>query len=267
MKTPLNGSGRSVPAWMYLLAGLALIVGTVPHTFAMEIKGPGLWLSTEKSFLLSEPHKTQLLENLRQITGFKELQFGENGQLQLGPTVEYSDGSAAARQVLQRAIESGFVFLIEDHTGSPEVTFGQLDEGTHYEDEHAKRRLLIWRLRLDFDDFRNMEAPRRVRESFSIGFAFLHELLHGLGHRDALSLEEVGECEEVINKVRLELSLPTRDQYFASQLRITGNYFTYRLKFRDHLRRKDEYLFFMTPPGSAVAEVTESMVTVRKPQR
>ena len=271
MKTLVKNSGRSVSTWARLLPGLmALFLGMANSAMAMDVKGPGVWLSNEKQLALSKSQKEQLRQNLQQITGLTELQFLENGQLQLGSVSESSesgDGSAAARQILQRAIDSGYVFFIEDHSDSPDVNFGQLDEGTLYEDESASRKFLIWRVRLDFDDFRKMSAPRQVRESFSVGFTVLHELLHGLGHRDAQILTEVGECEEQVNKARLELSLPTRDQYFAAQQKITGNFFTYRLKFRDHSRRRDEYLFFMAPFGSNVAEVTEGVVNVRKPVR
>lgn len=268
MKSLVRNSGRSVPAWACVLPSLiGLLLGMANSALAVDVKGPGVWLSNEKQFSFSEPQKEQLRQNLQQITGLTELRFLENGRLQLGTAFEPVNGSAAARQILQRAVDSGYVFLIEDHSDSPDVNFGQLDEGTLYEDESASRRFLIWRVRLDFEDFRKMSAPRQVRESFSVGFTVLHELLHGLGHRDAQILTEVGECEEQVNKARLELSLPTRDRYFAAQQKITGNFFTYRLKFRDHSRRRDEYLFFMAPFGSNVADVTEGVVNVRKPLR
>lgn len=112
-----------------------------------------------------------------------------------------------------------------------------------------------------------MQASREVRHSFNAGFTFLHELLHGLGHRDADQLQELGECEEIVNQARTELHLPTRDQYFAAQIKITGNHYTVRLRFRDHLRGRNQYLFFMTPPGSTLPEISESVVGVRKQPR
>lgn len=265
MKRFFTGSGRSVPVWLALpLCLIALIILTVTNSMATEVKGPGLWLSKEKKHFFSEAHKESLLENLRQITGLNELQFSEDGQLQPGSVTNLSGGSAASRQILLRAIESGHVFFIEDHSNSSNVNFGQLDEGTVYENDSPKRRFLIWRVRLDFEDFRKMAASRQVREAFSVGFTFLHELLHGLGHKDPRSIEDVGECEEIVNQARIELNLPVRDQYFAAQLKITDNFFTVRLRFRDQARRKNLYLFFIAPPGVNAVDVTEGVVSVQK---
>ena len=165
-----------------------------------------------------------------------------------------------ARQILLCALGSREVFIIEDYCGSPSVTFGQMDEGTNYEDMQAQCQFLIWRVRLDFDDFRDMQASPEVRESFNAGFTMLHELLHGLGYRDANSPEEIGDCERLVNQVRAELELPLRDQYFAEPLRITPKIFTVRLRFREantkksllnkQTRRRSHYLFFMLPSDS-----------------
>jgi hypothetical protein len=230
-------------------------------------KGAGIWHSNEHNRLLTKPHEEELLRSLRQITGLSELRFMPDGSLSLGDNSDKSSGSLAAQQILLRAIKSGYVFIVEDHSDSPGVNFGQLDEGTLYEDAIGQRRFLIWRVRLDFKDFREMAASREVRESFSTGFTFLHELLHGLGHKDPEQIQELGECEELINQVRLELKLPTRDQYFGEQLKITENFFTVRLRFRNHTRQRNEYLFFRAAPGSKVVEIAESVVSVRKAQR
>ncbi|MDX2044114.1 MAG: hypothetical protein SF097_23075 [Acidobacteriota bacterium] len=264
MKRFFTGSGRSVPDWACGWLILAtLLCCAHAHSTATEVKGAGIWRSDNISTRLSKSNEELLLENLKEITGLCELQFKENGQLHLGPVFESNRGSAAARKILQRAIDSGFVFLVEDHSESSSVNFGQMDEGTTYEDALANRRFLIWRVRLDFKDFQKMQAPREVRESFSIGFTFLHELLHGLGHRDANQIQEIGECEELVNQARTELNLPTRDQYFAEQLKITGNYFTVRLRFRNQAHRRNQYLFFIAPPGSSLAELAEGVVVIK----
>jgi hypothetical protein len=232
-----------------------------------NVKGAGIWRSNKARFHLSQANADLLIENLRQITGLCELQFKESGQLHLGKVSETNSGSATARQILQRALDSGFVFFIEDHSESTSVQFGQMDEGTTYEDDLSNKRFLIWRVRLDFSDFRKMQAPREVRHSFNVGFTFLHELLHGLGHRDPNHILEIGECEEIVNQARAELHLPTRDQYFAAQIKITGHHYTVRLRFRDQTRQKNQYLFFLIPPGSFVSEITEGVVSVRKQPR
>lgn len=266
-------SGRRVSTWIGRLAVLiALLCCSVAGSDAagldiMDVKGAGIWRSNEAKFRLSKANADLLVENLRQITGLCELQFKETGQLHLGPVSPTNNGSATARHILQRALDSGFVFFVEDHSESASVHFGQMDEGTRYEDSLCNLRFTIWRVRLDFEDFRKMQASREVRHSFNAGFTFLHELLHGLGHRDADQLQELGECEEIVNQARTELHLPTRDQYFAAQIKITGNHYTVRLRFRDHLRGRNQYLFFMTPPGSTLPEISESVVGVRKQPR
>jgi len=277
MKTFVIEAGRSVPARVRLFWCLATLLLTMfaaasaaagSQTTQIPSKlNAGIWLSRENDYLVSKQHQEELLLNLRQITGLCELRIKEDGSLSLGDTIGSSNGSFASRQVLLRAINSGYVFFIEDHTGSSDVNFGQLYECTIYEDEITGSRFLIWRIRLDFEDFRKMSAPDKVRESFSIGFTFLHELLHGLGHKDAQQIRDLGECEEQINMVRMELNLPTRDQYFAEQLKITQQFFTMRLRFRDHVKQRNQYLFFMAAPGSKIVEIVEGVVTVGRPPR
>jgi hypothetical protein len=108
-------------------------------------------------------------------------------------------------------------------------------------------------VRLDFEDFREMEASREVRDSFDAGFTMLHELLHGLGYKDAARVDELGECEETLNLARAELWLPLRDQYFGDELRVARQFISVRLRFRSYnsrvsagpARERTQYLFFM----------------------
>jgi len=74
-----------------------------------------------------------------------------------------------------------------------------------------------------------------------------------LGYKDASSVDELGECEETLNRARAELRLPLRDQYFGDQLRVARQFVSVRLRFRiDKARVSDggararaQYLFFM----------------------
>src|SRR5262249_24831017 len=114
-----------------------------------------------------------------------------------------------------------------------------------------------------FDDFREMQASREVRESFDAGFTTLHELLHGLGYKDPTSFKELGECEEALNQARAELALPLRDQYFGDELQMARQFVAVRLRYRNYktrastgsTRARIQYLFFMvnTNPGQCVA--------------
>jgi hypothetical protein len=243
-------AGRSVSIAAGALAGLFLLTGIAFARSAFP-KTPGVWLSGEAERKLSGARVEELTRSLRRITGFGELHFAKDGSLVTGAA--QSGGSATARRILSCALGSGSVFIIEDHSDSPSVNFGQLDEGLRYEDVMIDLRLEVWRVRLDFDDFREMQAPREVRDSFDAGFTTLHELLHGLGCKDATSVDELGECEETLNRARAELGLPLRDQYFGDELRVARQFVTVRLRFRSDKprvsaglnRARTQYLFFM----------------------
>jgi hypothetical protein len=92
-----------------------------------------------------------------------------------------------------------------------------------------------------------------VQASFDVGFTALHELLHGLGFKDATKANELGACEETLNLSRAELDLPMRDQYFGDTLRVARYFVSVRLRFRSDkprvpaapVRPKTQYLFFM----------------------
>src|SRR5262249_43936854 len=243
-------AGRSVSIASGLLAGLFLLTGIAFAQSAFP-KTPGVCLSGEAGRKLSSARVEELTRSLRRITGFGDLHFAKDGSLALGAA--QSRGSATARRILSCLLKSGFVFIIEDHSGSPSVNFGQLNEGLRYEDVITGLRLAVWRVRLDFDDFRQMQASREVRDSFDAGFTTLHELLHGLGYKDATSVDELGECEETLNRARAELGLPLRDQYFGDELRMAQNFVSVRLRFRTDkarvssgaARARTQYLFFM----------------------
>jgi len=231
-------------AGLFLLTGIAFAQSAFPKT-------PGVWLSGEAGYKTSGARVEELTRSLRRITGFSELHFAKDGSLVIG--AEQSEGSATARRILSCSLKSGSVFIIEDHSGSPSVNFGQLNEGLRYEDAITGLRLTVWRVRLDFDDFHEMQASREVRDSFDAGFTTLHELLHGLGYKDAASVDELGECEETLNQARAELGLPLRDQYFGEALRMARRYVSVRLRFRSNApqvsagsdRARTQYLFFM----------------------
>lgn len=254
MKKRIFDSGRSVSARAWMLALVMILLPCATSAEAIP-KSAGIWLSRHSEYTLHSRNEEQLIRNLQTITGLPELHFSEQGLLLLGDASAANGGSAVARQVLLCALGSGHVFLLEDHERSAAVNFGQMDEGTNYEDLMIGCHFLVWRVRLDFDDFRRMQASPEVRDTFNAGFTMLHELLHGLGYRDAKHPEEVGECEELINQARAELGLPLREQYFGDFLPVTRAFSTVRLRFsskarpaagvpnKKHKGRK-QYLFF-----------------------
>lgn len=221
----------------------------------------GLWCERRSQYAITKEHEQRLALSLHRITGYCDLQFGSNGSLTLGDSSMVSGGSAEARRILMRAICSGATFIIEDYSGSVSVNFGQAASEQVYEDRDG-RGSQVWRLRLDFDDFREMAAPPKVRAAFDEGFTFFHELLHGLGYKDASRTRELGECEEIVNRVRSELGLPSREQYFGDAWRITDRLTSVRLRFRsqvpggDSARRESHYLFFiLSEPAQCSANI------------
>lgn len=233
-------------------------------------KEPGIWLGRNAATGCVENCQQILTESLRRITGLQQLRFAKNGALQVGERSDFIGGSVTARAILFRALASGAVFVIEDHSGSVTVNFGQLDEGLRYEDCLNGQRLLIWRVRLDFADFKRVDAPRQVREAFDEGFACLHELLHGLGYRDSYQADEVGEVEEIINQARAELGLPLRAQYLGETVPVVHRVFCVRLHFKDapqatpetnkSARRRSYRLHFLPELGS-IFQLTEQHTT------
>lgn len=261
-------AGRSVSAFMGLI-----LLAQIAAAQLVNPRAPGIWRNTEAAYQLTAAYEQQLVLSLRQITGLTDLHFTADGALVLGD-VTAATGSAAARRILAGALGSGFVFIIENHSDSSTVNFGQLDEGTNYEDVATQLRLLIWRVRLDFADFEQMQASREVRASFNVGFTMLHELLHGLGCADAKHIDELGDCEELVNATRAELDLPLRDQYFGEPFQLAPRIIGLRLRFRQEhaaaaprsmpARPRKQYLFFLLPPGySPCAELKDTV----KPKR
>lgn len=209
---------------------------------------PGIYFSAEAAYQSSPAQQTKLVASLRRITGWQHLRVEERGHLTLAHDHEDAGGSAWARRVLRAVFRSGHRFVIENHAASRTVNFGQLDEGLKYEDDRSGIKLDIYRVRLDYDDFQQMQAGPEVRAAFDEGFTVLHELLHGLGLDDTHIPNELGECERVINHMRAELGLLLRDQYLGDVLRVSPYFFTMRLRFKSLAAagqaRKRHYLFF-----------------------
>jgi hypothetical protein len=150
-------------------------------------------------------------------------------------------------------LKSGKIFIIEDYSDSPTVIFGQIKNEIDFKDEISDQKFEIWQMCIDFADFRKIDAPAEVRQSFAVGFIVLHELLHGVGYKDAGSKEEPGELESLVNQARAELGLPLRDQYCVEPLQIMLRTATYRLRFRKVIdsiaggnsrKGRLQYLFF-----------------------
>ena len=235
-------------------------------------KTSGVWCERRSVYAITKEHEWRLALSLRRITGYGALQFAPDGSLSLGDSSVVAGGSAEARGILIRAVCSDAIFVIEDYSGSGSVNFGQAASEQVY-DGRDGRSSRVWRLRLDFDDFQQMGAPSEVRATFDEGFTLFHELLHGLGYTDASRVQELGACEEIVNRVRSELGLPLRDEYFGEAWRITEKLTSVRLRFRSQARNgnsarwESHYLFFLlTEPAECSANIRAVTRVDRKPR-
>jgi hypothetical protein len=219
-------------------------------TISYSPRTAGVWCERRSEYAVTKEHESRLVLSLRRITGYDALQFRPDGSLSLGDSSVVIGGSAEARRILITAFCSGGIFVIEDYSGSKSVTFGQAAQEALYQ-TRERSSSKIWRLRLDFADFQEMDGSSEVKATFDEGFTFFHELLHGLGYRDASRDRELGACEEIVNRVRCELGLPLRDQYFGEPWRVTEKVTSVRLRFRSRARNGNSarwemrYLIFL----------------------
>jgi hypothetical protein len=220
----------------------------------------------KSEFAVVKEHELRLVLSLRRITGYHALGFASDGSLYPGDCSGVSGGSAEARRILLKAFASVATFIIEDYSGSSSVTFGQAVREQLYSGRDGKSSS-IWRLRLDFDDFQQIDASSEVRATFDEGFTFFHELLHGLGYKDAGRDRELGECEEIVNRIRNELGLPLRDHYFGEAWKITERLTSVRLRFRSPARngtsrQQTRYLFFLLAERPDVSASVRALTRV-----
>ncbi len=161
-------------------------------------------------YSLDFKQSNELLSSLRNISGFKDLDFDDQGVLLLGDRVE--GGSEMARVLLRAAANSTEIIEIESLESSDIVVFGSTVTAEYT--NSAKGKVSHNRIQLDFNDFKSLRGDIRSRIAFDPGFVFLHELTHGVWKlSDDNRFGGVGECEDYINKIRRELNLPERAHY------------------------------------------------------
>jgi hypothetical protein len=161
---------------------------------------------------VSGPHRTELIDKLRTITGFSKLTFSENGSLQLEGHVE--EGSARARELLVRAATGPAIIVLEDASGRADVAFCRVVPA-RVNSAALKQSLPAYVVLVDFKDFRQLTGDAEALAAFDVGWGVLHELDHIVSDSDdAQKPGEIGNCEDHINAMRLEIGLPSRSEYF-----------------------------------------------------
>lgn len=165
---------------------------------------------------LALSRRIELKEKLRRITGWTDLDFDQNGALQLG--VEQTvGGSQTARELLAAANKGKNVIVLEDASNRQDVVFCRVVEGRWKTDELNKPPVFI--VQIDFTDFSHIMGDKAALAAFNVGWGVLHEIEHVVDDSvDSASLGEAGECESFINRMRRECGLAERAEYYFTFL-------------------------------------------------
>lgn len=197
-----------------MVAGLCLL-SSWPQTYARDLPyhfHPGIRISQTK------PLKTRelfgLIRELSWLSGL-DLKVNVNGAIYYNRNLPAAGGSAIARELLVKAIDSSDSFSVESADHSTQVAFAQIESTMSYTDGE-NRRHNEWVIRIDFADFAQLKGHADGLKAFNPGMNMMHELTHAI-----LSLpdpegpnDQLGQCERYLNLMRAELDLPLRQYYF-----------------------------------------------------
>jgi hypothetical protein len=193
---------RAVPA--SLLSGLLMLC------FAAMVRADQSKILTRPE--LSVTRRQELAGTLRQITGWNDLSFDEDGALLLGRTQPVG-GSKSARELLRSAIAGKNLMVLEDASNRQDIVFCRVIEG-RWKTEAAGRPP-VYVILIDFADFNHLMGDEAALAAFNVGWGILHEIHHVVDDStDATREGEAGECESFINQMRREIGLPERADYF-----------------------------------------------------
>lgn len=152
-----------------------------------------------------------------------EMRFDEDEFLVLGDRSYVIGGSQTARELLIATVDGPETFELCARTGSREVAFANIGEPTTVRHWSTGAEITLRLVRIDFSDFAELAGNREVLAAFDLGFAVLHELVHGVWklHDPPDKTQGIGLCEERVNQMRRELGLPQRLTYIARVRPIT----------------------------------------------
>lgn len=213
-----KGPAGSLPYQCCLLAMLAAVLyqfsfanGNDPLRYQSGLR------NSPEEHPLNPKQLGLLMENLRQKTGYLEMHFDETGFLRLGDRMKISGGSATARELLIAAVDRARAIELQCLDHSRLVAFARLASPVAYTSYSTGKRIDVYPIQIDFSDFAHLRGDKVALAAFDLGFVVLHELAHAaLGLHDSLNDSDgPGECEDYINRIRRELSLPERQNYIA----------------------------------------------------
>lgn len=161
---------------------------------------------------VSRFHREELVTRLRTITGLPDLRFEDDGSLCLDGQ-PLTRGSERARTLLGQANKGANIIVLEDASSRFDVAFCRVVPGQWVQGESNRPPAYV--VLIDFKDFQQLSGDAEARAAFDVGWGVLHEIDHVVNDSDdATDTEEIGECEDHINAMRLELGLPVRADYF-----------------------------------------------------
>ena len=170
---------------------------------------------------VSPSQRDELIFRLRAITGWRELDFDDDGALRLSSTSP-AKGSASARNLLSRAVTGDRVILFEAASSRKDVVFCRVVLGRFLRELPIDPEVYV--VLVDFDDFRQVIGDKQALAAFDVGWAVLHEIDHVVqGSEDPQQGTSAGDCEAHINTMRRELGLPVRNSYFFSRLPVKND--------------------------------------------
>ncbi len=160
---------------------------------------------------LAPSRRSELADKLRVITGWPDLGFDQNGALRLG-RAQSSGGSQTARDLLGAAVAGKNVLILEDASNRSDVVFCRVNPGRWKKD--AAQRPPAYVILIDFADFSHITGDRAALAAFNVGWGLLHEIDHVVHDSvDPVREGSVGECEDLINRMRRECGLAERAEY------------------------------------------------------
>lgn len=219
---PLACHRRPNVGWLLMLVcGLTALSFAAPNDSSVLPSDPSRYRSglrnSSDRHQLNAKQLAAVLESLRAKTGFLDMHFDEQGFLSLGDRSRVAGGSVSARALLVAAVEGHKAIALENHSHSTSVAFARTGSTIIYESRATGARIEVQSVDIDFSDFLQLQGQKEARAAFDLGFVLLHELGHcALDLHDAEnSPDEIGECENYINRIRRELGIPEREHYAA----------------------------------------------------
>jgi len=169
-------------------------------------------------------HRDELVARLRVITGLTDLRFDNDGSLRFDIN-QTSRGSKSARELLSQAAQGANVIILEDASSRSDVAFCRVVRGRWLRGESTRPPAYV--VLIDFTDFHQLSGDAEARAAFDVAWGLLHEIDHVVNDsEDGKDAKTIGECEDHINQMRLEVGLPIRADYFFTRayLRADANF-------------------------------------------